>query len=125
MSLHSAPGPATSRLRLLAGLAVFLALAALLEPLAGGVRLFGWTLPELCPFARLGGPCPGCGATRATLSLARGDWRAAWASQPAVFLFLGAVLAPHLPVRPERGRRLASCLALAGAAGSILHFLQS
>ena len=44
----------------------------------------------LCPMAGvLGIPCPGCGLTRATLALLRGDFRSALSLHPLVF-----VLAP-------------------------------
>ncbi|GJM39181.1 MAG: hypothetical protein DHS20C19_25480 [Acidimicrobiales bacterium] len=53
----------------------------------------------LCPFRRCTGAyCPGCGATRATNRLVRGDLGDAWAHHPAVVLMaaqlavVGAIL---------------------------------
>jgi len=125
MTAIPAAPPARHRLRWLGGALLLLAALWLLEPAADGVRLLGWTLPELCPHAAARGASPGCGTTRAALSLARGDWRAAWGLQPAIFLFLGAALAPLLPLRPARGRRLATALALAGAAVALVHTFSS
>ena len=63
-----------------------LLLCALAVPLA---LALGFDLP-LCPMAGLLGiPCPGCGLTRATLALVRGDLPAAYHFHPLVF-----VLAP-------------------------------
>lgn len=49
-----------------------------------------------CTFAEATGlPCPGCGLTRGTLALARGDWRSALLFHPFTpcFLLLGAFVA--------------------------------
>ena len=56
-----------------------------------------------CPFrTALGLPCPGCGLTRATLHLLRGDWRHALAMHafsPLVVLALcGLILGALLPI---------------------------
>lgn len=43
------------------------------------VPVLNWTLPETCTLRRATGwPCPGCGMTRAFISIADGDLRAAW-----------------------------------------------
>lgn len=64
----------------------------------------------LCPSATLLGiPCPGCGLTRATLALLRGDVRGALALHPLVFIlaplfagFMGAAALSY--VRGPRSR---------------------
>ncbi len=115
--------PIAPRLRYALWLLAAVGLAWLVEPGAQGLSLLGWTVPDLCPLDRLGAACAGCGTTRAGLSLLRGDWAAAWAFQPAIFLFAGAVLAPFLPLRPGVGRRLATVLAWTGAAVAVLRML--
>ncbi len=66
-----------------------------------GVRLPGWQtpLPEICMSHRLFGfPCPGCGLTRSTLAMVRGDLPAAFAFNPAgPFVF--ALIASQIPLR--------------------------
>ncbi len=58
--------------------------------------------PVLCPFRRCtGGYCPGCGGTRAALTLLRGEPRQAWAEHPwtvlvAVQLMVMGVAIPFL-----------------------------
>ncbi len=59
-----------------------------------------------CPFMALTGlPCPGCGMTRATEALLRGDWSRAMTFHPYApfFLVLGLVMAASLIV-PASGR---------------------
>ena len=56
-------------------------------------------LPELCVMRRVTGlGCPGCGLTRCFISLAHGDWAAAWSYNPAG-LFLFVVIALQIPFR--------------------------
>lgn len=85
----------------------------------------------LCPMAGvLGVPCPGCGLTRATLSLLRGDVIGAYRLHPLVFvlapLYLGALgvsawefVAGPAPNRPPRidltGRRAVTIALLLAA----------
>lgn len=53
----------------------------------GSVALLVAARAPLCPFAALTGmPCPGCGLTRSTLSIMRGDLGAAFAMQPFAFV---------------------------------------
>lgn len=59
------------------------------------LKLLGW-LPSQCPFRTVTGlPCPGCGLTRASMALLRGDWKAAFAYHAfvGVFVILWAVVA--------------------------------
>jgi hypothetical protein len=66
----------------------------------------------VCPTASLlGVPCPGCGLTRATLALLRGDWRGALHLHPLVpllaplyFGLIGAAALGYV-AGPERSRR--------------------
>ena len=61
-----------------------------------------WKLP-LCPFAMAFGiPCPGCGLSRATFALLRGDVHAAIAVHPLVPVALPATLALLLHATSER-----------------------
>ena len=63
----------------------------------GGATLLVLVVEEhsVCVFANLtGAPCPGCGLTRATLALLRGEFAAATAMHPLIWLclpLLGAV----------------------------------
>ncbi len=81
-----------------------------LDPLAalGGLGL--------CPLRALSGwPCPGCGMTRAFLSLARLDVAAALAAHPAAPALLGLVLWRAVRPLPEvltRAPAVATALAL-------------
>src|SRR5215510_8422065 len=50
----------------------------------------GWTCPV---FHALGVPCPGCGLTRATLFLLRGDWKQALVMHAYAPIFLIALVA--------------------------------
>jgi hypothetical protein len=61
--------------------------------------LIGRPLPELCSLRRFTGlACPGCGLTRSFISIAHGDFRAAWTYNPAGLL-LFAVVAAQVPFR--------------------------
>jgi Protein of unknown function (DUF2752) len=75
-----------------------------------------WADFPLCPLAgTFGVPCPGCGLTRATLALLRGDVRTALRLHPLVWLmgpvFVGFLSAAVLELRrgeaPARRPRLA------------------
>lgn len=68
----------------------------LLSVLAAGVLLLLVELP-ICPTAAIAGvPCPGCGLTRATFALLRGDVQQAYRYHPLVFVlapvYVGTVL---------------------------------
>lgn len=48
-----------------------------------------YVLYSLCPSVVITGfPCPGCGLTRAVLSIFRGDFRAAWQLHPFSYVLL-------------------------------------
>jgi hypothetical protein len=84
--------------------------------LAGLAALLGlalWSDFPLCPMAgTFGVPCPGCGLTRATLALLRGDIHAALHFHPLVWLlaplFIGFMLAATLELvrGPSQKRRV-------------------
>lgn len=64
-----------------------LARVALATALGGGVVALIASGAVPCQFARVTGcPCPGCGLTRATLAILRGDLAAAFAMQPFAFV---------------------------------------
>ena len=92
--------------------------------LVGAGAVFVASGAALCPTAlAFGLPCPGCGLTRATLALFRGDLDTALHFHPLVFvlapLFLGALAVSLLDyVRGET--RLAEPAWLAGPAGTRL-----
>lgn len=78
----------------------------------GGLGVAVWSDFPLCPVAgTFGVPCPGCGLTRATLALLRGDVHAAFQFHPLVWLlgplFVGfvAVAVLELVREPARARR--------------------
>src|ERR1043166_6282464 len=63
--------------------------AALLQVLLTWLRFPGWP----CPFFHaLGIPCPGCGMTRATLFLVRGEWKEALAMHAFAPVLLVTIL---------------------------------
>src|SRR5688500_12402667 len=75
-----------------------------------------------CQFASMTGcPCPGCGLTRATLAIARGDLGAAFALQPFAFVVspLFAVSALGLATAYVTDRPLASTRRLLGWMGPV------
>jgi hypothetical protein len=70
-----------------------------------GAHYFGINLWP-CMFARLTGrPCPGCGLTRATAALAKGDWASVMVYHPFApfFACVGALvlLSALLPSKPS------------------------
>jgi Protein of unknown function (DUF2752) len=94
--------------------------------LSGVFALIVVTRLPLCPMAGvLGVPCPGCGLTRATLALMRGDLRGALHLHPLVLviapIFIAAMASaaasyvrgprPRRNLRPWLASRLASVLA--------------
>ena len=85
--------------------------ASILLALSGVFALIVIERLPFCPMATvLGIPCPGCGLTRATLALLKGDVRGALALHPLVFvltpLFGAAVLSTAIDfVRGPRARR--------------------
>ena len=105
-------------LRAAAAAAALVFVSGLARAREDGLQVLGGRLPELCPAARAGGACPGCGFTRAGVCLFQGDPAAAWAWHPAafglLFLLLSLAAAPEGSWGP-RLRRLAA-LWIAGAA---------
>ncbi|MBA4390406.1 MAG: hypothetical protein C0399_05665 [Syntrophus sp. (in: bacteria)] len=60
----------------------------------------GSSLPLFCPFEALTGiPCPGCGMTRAILSMTKGDFHGAFVSNPFSFFLLFMVIISIIPVK--------------------------
>ena len=87
---------------LLAISTIILALAVVLSIRDRSQVLLPWLnipLPDLCMLRRVTGfGCPGCGMTRCFISLAHGDWAAAWSYNPAG-LFLFWLIALQIPFR--------------------------
>ena len=74
--------------------------AAQLASVAAGVG--GWP----CPIRSLTGvPCPGCGLTRATVALVRGEWRESLAAHAFAPLLLAAVVAAAVAAMLPEARR--------------------
>jgi hypothetical protein len=99
--------------------------------LAAVVALLGLAVHgdfPLCPMASsFGVPCPGCGLTRATLALLRGDFAEAlhfhplvWLLTPLFVTFVGVAVLEFVGLRPRvspirwqgRGTNIASVLVL-------------
>ncbi len=65
-------------------------------------------LPGTCTFRSVTGKnCPGCGMTRSFISLAHGQWAAAWYFNPAGYLFFVLVVfqVPYQMIQIRRVRR--------------------
>ncbi len=91
---------------ILAGAVAVLILAAVLEPHADVVRLFGHDVPPMCAFSMLTGlSCPGCGLTRSFAFLEDGDLGASFAMNPLGPLLWTLVVAqlPYRMLRVWRG----------------------
>jgi hypothetical protein len=64
------------------------------------VDRIGGAIPLFCPFKALTGiPCPGCGMTRAMLSVTKGDFRGAFGYNPFSFFLLFMVVVSIIPGR--------------------------
>ena len=60
----------------------------------------GGAIPLFCPFKALTGiPCPGCGMTRAILSITKGDFQGAFGYNPFSFFLLFMVVISVVPGR--------------------------
>lgn len=79
------------------------------------LRIAGLALPDLCPARGWGWQCPGCGLTRATVLLARGEWQAAWNAHPGAYVLLGLLLLEASAMLWTPRARQAARWALAGA----------
>ncbi len=67
--------------------------------IASADRIVG-AVPVFCPFEAVTGfPCPGCGMTRAMLSLIAGDFGGAAVYNPFCFFLVFTVIASILPAR--------------------------
>ena len=102
--MRFASWPETSVASLLRDRRVALALtavaAAQLASVAAGAG--GWP----CPIRSLTGvPCPGCGLTRATVALVRGEWRESLAAHAFAPLLLAAVLVAAVTALLPEARR--------------------
>ncbi|MEZ6098912.1 MAG: DUF2752 domain-containing protein [Pirellulaceae bacterium] len=86
---------------LIASLAILFAALALRPPTQSQLSVPGshLAMPELCMSRRIIGlSCPGCGLTRTFVSLAHGQWEAAWRYNPVGILLFVAV-AFQVPLR--------------------------
>lgn len=99
---------------LVIGLAMTMSIRDQSQVLAPGT---GFALPELCNFRRVFNlDCPGCGMTRAFISVGHGDWLAAWRYNPASIPTF-AMVAFQIPFRLAqiwRARRGREPLSLGG-----------
>jgi hypothetical protein len=90
--------------------------------LAAGVTASSDEGPVLCPFRRCtGGYCPGCGLTRATGQLIRGELRASVATHPVLVLLVAqllAVLVARARFGPVVGRWLTARLTVIAVANT-------
>lgn len=70
------------------------------------IPFFEFDLPTICAMRRYTSlPCPGCGLTRAFVSLGSGEFRNAWKYNPASYAWFVAMLS-QFPFRIIQIRRL-------------------
>jgi hypothetical protein len=68
---------------------VFISIAILHMAGISSAERIGGAIPLFCPFKALTGiPCPGCGMTRALISMTKGDFHAAFRHNPFSFFLL-------------------------------------
>ena len=102
-----------------AATAGFVLLARFAAVDAERLRIAGLVLPDLCPARGWGWQCPGCGLTRASVLLARGEWRAAWSAHPGAYALLGLLLLEASAMLWSPRARQAARWTLAGALVSL------
>jgi hypothetical protein len=79
---------------------VFLSIAILHVTGVFSADRIGGAIPFFCPFKALTGiPCPGCGMTRAILSITKGDFHGAFGYNPFSFFLLFVVVISAVPGR--------------------------
>jgi len=77
---------------------IFLSIATLHATGVSSADRIGMAIPFLCPFKALTGiPCPGCGMTRALISMAKGDFHAAFGYNPFSFFLVFMVVISVMP----------------------------
>jgi len=80
---------------MLSGVCFAIWVASFLQADAGGLTLLGHNLPSLCIYEARGHACPGCGTTRAGVFLLQGQVMDSLRMQPALPLFLLAIVFRH------------------------------
>lgn len=77
---------------------IFLSIAILHVTGISSADRIGGAIPLFCPFKALTGiPCPGCGMTRAILSITKGDFHRAFGYNPFSFFLLFMVVVSVVP----------------------------
>jgi hypothetical protein len=77
---------------------IFLSIAILHVTGVFSADRIGGVIPLFCPFKVLTGiPCPGCGMTRAILSIIKGDFHGAFGYNPFSFFLLFVVVLSAVP----------------------------
>lgn len=100
-------------------LGILLSIAILHATNVMRAEAIGYIVPFFCPFEAITGiQCPGCGMTRAVLSITAGDLGRAYQYNPFVFLLLFIVITSVLPTA-WKGRIFANSRLAANAFFSI------